>query len=507
MTVAAAGRVVVDDAPLTVRELVAVARGADIALGPAAVERIRASRAVVDRLVSGDELIYGLNTGLGHGRNERLPVDVLEAGQAVVVRAHAGGFGPPLAVEVVRAAMAVRVAGIARGGSGASPPIAETYVALLNAGVHPVVPLVGSIGASDLMHMAAIALVAMGEGEAEVRGERLSGAEALARAGITPLRLGPKDGLTVISANGVSIGHAALVVDRAQRFADAADLVVAVSLEAARGNPSIVEPAVAAAKPVPGQSVAAARIRGYLDGSGLFGAAGAESVQDPLSFRVAPQVHGAFREVLAFAAASVDTELAAMDDNPLVSIAEDRMISNGNFHPMLLALAIDAIRPALAHVGQLSDRRTGQLWDRLAADTGAFTAEAFERMSRYGSPLLRYSGAARAAELRTLAGPATLDVAPVDLGVEDHATNAPLAVRRTDEALDVAEDVLAVELLTATAIIGSQDETRARMSPRTRAAFELVGSSLAALGPGASSAAIHAAARDLLRGPVLTGPA
>jgi histidine ammonia-lyase len=503
MSVAAPVRVVVDDAPLTVPQLVAIARGARVALGPAAMERIRASRAVVDRLVMGDELIYGLNTGLGHGRNERLPVEVLEASQAVVVRAHAGGFGPPLPAEVVRAAMAVRVAGIARGGSGASPAIAETYVAMLNAGVHPLVPVVGSIGASDLMHMAAIALVAMGEGEADLDGERLAGAEALARAGIAPLRLAPKDGLTVISANGVSIGHAALVVDRASRLADGADLVVALSLEAARGNPSIVEPAVAAAKPVPGQAVAAARIRRFLEGSGLSVAGGAESVQDPLSFRVAPQVHGAFREVLAFATASVEGELAAMDDNPLVSIAEDRMISNGNFHPMLLALAVDAIRPALAHVGQLSDRRTGQLWDRLAADTGAFTAEAFERMSRYGSPLLRYGGAARAAELRTLASPATLDVGPLDLGVEDHATNAPLAVRRTDEALDVAGDVLAVELLIATAMVGSQDEIRAKMSPRTGAALELVAATLAALGQGASGAAVHAAARDLLAGPLL----
>jgi histidine ammonia-lyase len=500
MSVAAPGRVVIDDAPLTVSHVVAVARGAAIALGPTALERIRASRAVVDRLVSGDKLVYGLNTGLGHGRNERVPVDVLEAGQADVVRAHAGGLGPPLRVEIVRAAMAVRVAGIARGGSGASPAIAETYVALLNAGVHPVVPLVGSIGASDLMHMAAIALVAMGEGEAEVGGERMPGGQALARAGIAPVRLGPKDGLTVISANGVSIGHAALLVDRARVFADSVDLVVALSLEAARGNPSIVDPVVASAKPVPGQSLAASRIRRYLEGSRLSFADAAESVQDALSFRVAPQVHGAFREVLEFAARSVDTELVAMDDNPLVSIAEDRMISNGNFHPMLLALAVDALRPALAHVGQLSDRRTGQLWDRVAAETGAFSAEAFERLARYGSPLLRYSGAARAAELRTLAGPATLDVPTVDLGVEDHATNAPLAVRRTDEALDIAEDVLAVELLTAGAILGAQEETRARMSPRTRAALERVRSTLKDLGPGANGAAIHAATRGLLGG-------
>ena len=494
--------IVVDDAPLTVADITAVAAGARLAIGPIAAARIAASRAVVDGLVAGDELIYGLNTGLGHMRNDRVPLEVLEASQVVTVRVHAGGIGDPLPADIVRAAMAVRVAGIARGGSGASPAIAEVYVAMLNAGVHPIVPVIGSIGASDLMHMAAIALVAMGEGEADLDGERLPGGDALARAGIAPIRLAPKDGLTVISANGVAIGHAALVVDRASRLADVADLVVALSLEATRGNPSIVEDAVAIAKPVPGQALAARRIRRLLAGSGLCAADGAKSVQDPLSFRVAPQVHGAFREVVAFAIQAVDTELAAMDDNPLVSVDDGRMISNGNFHPMLLALAVDAIRPALTHVGQLSDRRSGQLWDRLVSDPEIFSPEAFERVARYGSPLMRYAGAARAAELRSLADPATLDIAPLDVGVEDHATMAPFAVRRTDEALAVAEDVLAVELLTATAVVGWRDETRDQMGPATRRALDLVAQALADLGPGAASATVHRAVSDLLTGPL-----
>jgi histidine ammonia-lyase len=494
-------RIVVDGAPLTVRDIVSIARGALIAIGPVAVGRIAAARTVVDGLVAGDQLIYGLNTGLGHMRNERVPLETLEAMQAVVLRAHAGGIGPPLPPEIVRAAMAVRVAGIARGGSGASPAIAATYVAMLNAGVHPIVPLVGSVGASDLMHMAAIGLVATGEGEAEFDGQRVPGAEAMSRAGIGLLRLAPKDGLTIISANGVSIGHAALVVDRARRFADAGDLVVALSLEATRGNPSIVEAAVAAAKPVPGQMIAADRIRSVLEGSGLC-VGGAASVQDPLSFRVVPQVHGAFREVLRFAEEAVDGELAAIDDNPLVSVVDGRMISNGNFHPMLLALAIDAVRPALAHVGQLSDRRTGHLWDAVVSDPAAFTGEALERSSVFGSPLLRYSGAARAAELRSLADPATLDIAPLDLGVEDHSTNAPLAVRRTDEALDVAEDLLAVELLTASAALDWRDGSRQSMSPRTRIMFDLVTATLADLGASRSNDRVHRAARDLLRGPL-----
>jgi histidine ammonia-lyase len=498
--------VVVDDAPLSVEDIVAVAHGARMAIGPVGTARIAASRVVVDDLVAGEELIYGLNTGLGHLRNERVPLEVLEASQAVTVQGHAGGIGPALPAPIVRAAMAVRVAGFGRGGSGVTPSIADAYVAMLNAGVHPVVPRVGSVGASDLMHMAAIALVAMGMGEAELDGRRMPGADALGRAGIEPIRLGPKDGLTVISANGVAIGHAALVVDRAARLADAADLVVAMSLEAAGGNPSIVESVVAAAKPVPEQAVSAERIRRFIEGSGLCTSDGRRSVQDPLSFRVAPQVHGAYRAVVAIAARAVDQELAAMDDNPLVSVDERRMISNGNFHPMLLALAVDAIRPALAHVAQLSDRRTGQLWDRLAADEDVFTPDGFEEILRYGSPLLRYAGAARAAEVRTMAGPATLDLMPLDLGVEDHGTMAPLAVRITDDALDAAEDVLAVELATAAATDGWRVETRDLMGPRTRAALDLVAATIAGLPPLPAGSVVHAAARELLFGPLLEAP-
>jgi histidine ammonia-lyase len=344
--------------------------------------------------------------------------------------------------------------------------------------------------------------VAMGEGEAVLGGERLPGGEALRRAGIEPVRLAPKDGLTVISANGVAVGWAALVVDRAQRLADAADLVAAMSMEAMRGNPSIVDPVAAAVKPVAGQEVSAARLRRLLEGSRLATSDGAASVQDPLSFRVAPQVHGAFRETVQFAVAAVDQELAAMDDNPLVSIAEDRMISNGNFHPMLLALAVDAIRPALAHLAQLADRRTGQVWDFVAGDQNAFTPSGIEEMLRFGSPLLRYAGAARMAELRTLASPATLDVPVLDRGVEDHATNAPLAVRRTAEALELAESVLTVELLTASAAVGWRPETRSAMAPPTRAMLERVASAIAGCGPAPTSVAIHAAALALLPGPL-----
>jgi histidine ammonia-lyase len=261
--------------------------------------------------------------------------------------------------------MAVRLAGVVRGGSGMSPEVARTYVAMLEAGVHPIVPEVGSVGAADLMHMTAIAMVMIGEGVAEYEGVRLSGGEAMRRAGIPTVTLQPKDGLAVISANGVSIGHGALVVARAARLAGAADLVVAATMETLGANPSIIDPAVAAAKPIAGQVDAAAHLRRLLRGSSIVAPDAVHSVQDALSVRVVPQAHGAFRELGRFAHEAVEAELASMDDNPLVVVDEGRMISNGNFHPMLMALAFDALRPAIAHVGQLSDRRMNQLWSQL----------------------------------------------------------------------------------------------------------------------------------------------
>ncbi len=440
--------------PVSLDEIVRIADGAGVVLEPAAVDRIRAGRAIVDAAVTGPDLVYGLNTGLGHLRNVRVDVDALRAYQVAIVVGHAGGIGPPLPTGIVRAAMAVRLVGIVRGGSGASVAVAEALAAALNGGVHPIVATTGSVGASDLMHMADIGLVLIGQGRAEFRGEIVPGGEALRRAGLAPVVLEPKDGLALVSANGVAVGRAALVVRRATAAAAAADLVGAVSLEAIGANPSILEPAVAVAKPVAGQADAAAHIRALLSGSERCRADAPRSVQDPLSFRVMPQVHGALRAFVDLAADAVATELAAMDDNPLVAIDEGRMISNGNFEPIVLALSMDALRPALAHVGQLADRRLGHLWTAVWASLETVDAEELERIGRDAlGAVVRYAAATRAATLRGLAGPASLDIGPLDQSVEDHATNAPETAARTDEALDALEDILAIELLMAAGII------------------------------------------------------
>ncbi len=339
--------------------------------------------------------------------------------------------------------MAARLNGIARGGSGASVAAAEVLVALLNHGVHPQVPSTGSVGAADLGQLASIALVAVGQGQAVYRGEVLPGAEALTRAGIEPLVPSGKDGLALISSNALSIGEAALLVARAHHVAQMADLATALSMEAVGANPSILHPAVAAATGFAGQQQVADHLRELLAGSRLFEPGGVRSVQDALSFRVVPQVHGAFRHYLAGLEQAVSQELNAAADNPLASVAEQTMISNGNFHPMVLAIATDALRIALTHVGQLSERRMAHLWD------GFFAGPGPEPVGRPLGQSLRYPAAAVFAELKHLAAPATLDTPTLDLGVEDHASGAPLSVRLTDRSLDLVHDLLAIETLLA----------------------------------------------------------
>lgn len=467
-------------APTSVDEVVAVARGARVQLGADALDRIGASRAVVDAVIGSGQLVYGLNTGVGAARDVRLPDDTVRAMQPVLVAMHAGALGDPLPREVVRAAMAARLVGLARGGSGASPAVARMLAALLNAGVHPVVAETSSVGAGDLGQHAAVGLVALGLGQAEVDGRIVPGAEALRAAGLLPLRLEPKDGLALISASGFTLGEGALVLHRAAGLLAVADAVAATSMDAVGANPSVLDPAVQEAKGSPGQARSAERMRVRLAGGRHDPAT--LSVQDPLSFRVAPQVHGGCADLLAFATTALATELNAAADNPLASVPAGRLISNGNFHPVLVALAFEALRPALAHVGQLSERRLGHLWQLAIGGPSATAAPDLSSAPPWVAGLqLRYPAAARYTRLRQLADPVTLDVPPLDFGQEDHSTNAPEAVRRTGEALDVLVDLLAVELLTAYAIL---IRSEVRQGDGTRAVLDALGGVLAALPPG-----------------------
>jgi histidine ammonia-lyase len=465
-----------------------IARGATLELAPEVLQRVRASRAVVERALERGQPVYGLNTGLGSRRDRPVSPEDLDRYQVQMVMDHAGGVGEPLADEDVRAIMAARVAGISRGGSGAHPGALETLVAMLNAGVHPVVPSVGSVGASDLMHMAAIAMVVMGRGQARLEDRAMPGGEALARAAIAPHRLRPKDGLALISGNGVSIGLGALAALAAERTAVLADVAGALTLEAIAGNPGPFDEEAARAKPLPGQITAAAHLRELLSGGDLSGGEPPHSVQDPLSFRVMPQVHGALRDQVAAVLAAVELELNAIDDSPLVSIDRDRLLSTGNFHPMGLALAFESLRVALAHLGMLSERRMNKLVTALYGEASfEFGAQ---RPGRYSVPgFVIYSAAALLSELKQLASPVTLDCPPLDLDVEDHATLAPQAVMLARRGLLVLETILAIEVLVA--ISALDDKPRLPVLGRgTRPAYDAVRTALEPLESDASTAGV-----------------
>ena len=294
-------RVSVTGKPMSIGELLEIAGGARIELSSSAIAAIEDSRSVVDEVLASGRAVYGLNMGLGHMKDTRLPDARLRDLQETMVEGHAGAIGPPLPAPLVRAAIAARINGLARGGSGVSLACVETYVAMLNAGVHPIVPSFGSVGASDLSQMASIAKVAIGRGEAELGGEVMPGAEALRRAGISPLRLEPKDGLALMSANSVAVGHGATVIADAMEVLELADLAAVLSLEAMSGNPSPFDAAVAGAKGVEGQVRVSEHIGGLIAGSAILDDDPARSVQDALSFRVVPQVHGASWEFIELA--------------------------------------------------------------------------------------------------------------------------------------------------------------------------------------------------------------
>jgi histidine ammonia-lyase len=479
--------VTITEAPLAVEDVLAVVDGARVELDDATRARIAAGRAVVDRALADGAAVYGLTTQVGHARNTRLTDEQIRGEQRFLVMSHGGGIGPSLPTAIVRAALAVRLNGIARGGSGAGVAVAETLAMMLNAGVHPVAAGTASVGAADIGQMAAMAQVAIGMGRAEYQGEVMSGSEALRRAGIAPLELGGKDGLALISANGVSIGQAALVAGRAAAVAEAADTAAAVSMEAVEANTSILQPAVGRAKPIPGQVAAADHLRALLTGSRLLAPGGGRSVQDPLSFRVVPQVHGALREYVTAANEAVTTELNAAADNPLVSVPDQALISNGNFHPMVMTIAHDALRIALAQVGQLSERRMSHLWD-------AFFRQPISGPPTVGYGLqLRYPAAALFPELKQLAAPASLDTPPLDLDVEDHGTSAPLSVRKTDAALALLEDLLAIELLLARDVL-STAPVPPTLGAGTAAALRTVEEAIATADPYPD--AVHRALRD-----------
>ncbi|AZQ39786.1 phenylalanine and histidine ammonia-lyase [Streptomyces cyaneochromogenes] len=440
--------VVVDGRTLSYDDVVAVAHhGAEVVLADDVLPRLARDRAVVDDVVDRQVPTYGLTTGLGTRSSYALPRAELEEFSVRTVRGRANAVGDPLPVPLVRAALLARVNGIAGGGSGARAEIPRLLVDMLNARVHPVIPEVGSIGASDLCQMAHVGLVVIGEGSAEFAGEVLDGGTALRRAGLAPAVLGPKDGHVLCSASPLAAGQGALALHEAAAVLTLAQAVTALTYEGFRANTSPLDPRVLDLRPAPGQSRAAAELLGFLDGGELGDPRYARRVQDPVSLRCAAQVHGALHAALGFADAALRPELNGCGDNPVVLPDTGEILSSGNFHTPALALAFDTLALALTQTASLSAERMRRL---LAPAVSGLPAN----LSPYGpersgfAPLAK-TAQALVAEIRMLSAPVCTDPRHGADAVEDDSTNAALGARRLATVLVRLRQLLAVEAVVA----------------------------------------------------------
>ena len=433
---------------LTLRDVEAVARGgARVVLEAQALERVRAARRVVERYAAGEAPVYGVNTGLGGNLAYRIAPEAIEAFQQQLVRGRAVGVGAMLPLPVCRAALLARVQGMARGAAGVSPAVLELMLAMLAAGVTPLIPGRGSIGAGDLVLGAAMGLVVIGGGEADFRGRRLPGAEALAQAGLAPARLGPKDGLALLNASAVTTGMAALVLADLERLVTASLGAAALAFDGYAGNPSIFDARLAAARPARGQVRAAALFRALLAGSALHRPGASRAIQDALSFRCLSQVAGTLLAAVDTAREDVLLELNAAADNPTVLPEDEEMLSSGNFHTPAIALAFDTLAIALASHAAASAQRVVKLM-----------TPALSGLPRYLSPAggasagmvpMQKTVAALLGEIRHRANPASLDAIAVSDTVEDHAPQTLLAVSRLGEQMQPFALLVAIEALVA----------------------------------------------------------
>ena len=442
--------VALDGASLTRGALGAIAGGAvSVALTEQARARVAASRAVVDRVAAGDRAVYGINTGFGSFADVRIEPGALETLQVNLLRSHAAGVGAALPVPAVRAMMALRANVLARGHSGIRLETLDLLVAMINAGVHPVVPCRGSVGASgDLAPLAHLALVLVGEGQAHDGAGVVPGNEALARAGLQPARLAPKEGLALINGTQASTAVLALAVLAAERLVRAADVAAALSIDALRGSTRPLDPRIHQARPHAGQAVSAANIARLLDGSGINQShANCGRVQDAYSERCAPQVHGACRDALAFIARTVDIEANASTDNPMVFADSGDIVSGGNFHGAPVGLAADLLAAAVTQVATISERRVERLVNPALSDLPAFLTEHGGLES--GLMLAQVTAAALASELKALAHPISVDTIPTSANKEDHVSMSMAAALRSAQSVELATMVVAVELLCA----------------------------------------------------------
>jgi len=441
---------------LTFSQLYAVALNHEtVSLSPDAIARMKASRAVVDQLVASGKTAYGINTGFGKLASVRISGEQVRQLQVNLVRSHSCGVGEPLSEAETRAMMLLRANALAKGLSGIRPSVVETLISMLNAGVHPVIPSQGSVGASgDLAPLAHLAHVVIGEGEALHKRERLPGAEALQRAGITPVELEAKEGLSLLNGTQGMLALLSLALRDADILADTADVAASLSLDALRGSPGAFDARIMHAREYPGAGTTARNLAHLNEGSQIRESHRAAEkdprVQDAYSLRCTPQVHGAVRDSLVQAREMALVELNSATDNPLVFVKQGGkgdIISGGNFHGQPLAMAADQVAVALATLGGISERRVEQMTNPLTSLLPAFLTP--DPGLNSGFMIAQVTAAALTSENRALATPHSVDSISTSGNQEDYVSMGMSGARRLERMLHNLRHILAIELLCA----------------------------------------------------------
>jgi histidine ammonia-lyase len=438
---------------LTFDQLYAVAlRGEKVSVAPAAVNRMKSSRAVVDHLVASGQTAYGINTGFGKLSSVRISVEQVRQLQVNLVRSHACGVGAPLSEAETRAMILLRANALAKGLSGVRPQVVETLCAMLNSKVHPVIPSQGSVGASgDLAPLAHLAQVVIGEGQAAFQEEILPGGEAMRRASVVPVALEAKEGLSLLNGTQGMLALLSLALHEADLLADTADVAAALSLDALRGSPGAFDARIMHARAYAGAAKTARNLAHLNEGSQIReshrSAEKDPRVQDAYSLRCTPQVHGAVRDSLAQARELAAVELNSATDNPLVFAHEGNgdIISGGNFHGQPLAMAADQVAIALATLGGISERRIEQMTNPLTSMLPAFLTP--EPGLNSGFMIAQVTAAALTSENKALATPHSVDSISTSGNQEDYVSMGMSGARRLERMLHNLRHTLAIELL------------------------------------------------------------
>lgn len=443
-------RLHIDTDPLSLAELRQVWREpVTVSLGETAMERVRASNALIAEVVKSGKQVYGVNTGFGRLANVRIGDDELVHLQENLIRSHSVGVGPLLPDDCVRLTMVLKVVALAKGYSGVTPALVEALCALVNRNVYPCVPSQGSVGASgDLAPLAHMAGVLLGSGSARVEGETLDAADALARARLTPLQLAPKEGLALLNGTQVSTALALAALFRAEHALAASVVAGAMSADAIQGSDTPFDGRIQQVRGQPGQAAVATLLRELMSGSEIRAShIECNRVQDPYSIRCQPQVAGACLDVMRHVAALLAREGNAVTDNPLVFTDTGSVLSGGNFHAEPVALAADYLALAIAEIGALAERRIALLIDANLSGLPAFLVR--DSGLNSGFMMAQVTAAALASENKSLAHPASVDTIPTSANQEDHVSMATFAAMRLHRMLDNVQHIVAIELLAA----------------------------------------------------------